>query len=139
MAQTFLNGVAVIGDLTKDGFVVFDRNNALGTVSQSGGEITGSLFQADDDANGYFEMRASGVMECWHTIVTSASAAVTWTYPTPVAFVMPPSVGGTAISGNSANVNIAALRLTSADFVSYNVAGGLGSKTVCVRAIGRWF
>lgn len=123
-------------------FELYSQTSILGTVSQSGGVVTGALIEKGNNANGYYTRWASGHQECWMpTFATAASAAATWTFP--AAFI-----SGTIIAGaepvTAANLNVvptSAPGTTSVNFRSFNADSGDESvlPTAFVWARGRWF
>lgn len=44
---------------------IFPSANLVGTVSESGGAITGAAFEEGNNANGYYARFASGIQICW--------------------------------------------------------------------------
>jgi hypothetical protein len=70
----------------------------VGTVSQSGGESAGALFEVGSNANGTYIRFAGGIQLCWFEATLPYSAAnvclTTWTYP--AAFIAAPDVIGNA-------------------------------------------
>lgn len=126
----------------------------IGTVSQSGGNATGDLFEEGSGANGYFLRLASGTQICRHDVTlnfdSSSACTATWTYP--AAFSASPSVIGTVklISGATPNENqLNPLRSPSAGATSATLRLGRitgqtdfqsGDTVTCtVIAVGKWF
>jgi hypothetical protein len=79
---------------------VYNQEDILETVSQSGGVPTGGIFQGNASAasptGGYAQRDASGFQTAHHVLNSSASADVTWTYnlaflagSTPVISIQP--------------------------------------------------
>lgn len=53
----------------------------LGAVSEIGETPTGAVIERGSNVNGEYVRFADGTQICTHKMVTSASAAVLWTYP----------------------------------------------------------
>jgi len=117
---------------------VYGQHNILGTVSQSGGSPTGALFGTGSNANGRYEMRADGYLECAAALVASSSGAQAWTFP--VAFAEAPvvTVTGIAASGMACGQLDAAPGTTSCTFSVRDKSDARLAATAHLRAIGRW-
>ncbi len=110
----------------------------LGTVSQSGGVPTGAIFETGSNANGRYTRWADGTQECIGSVTTSASAAVTWTFP--ATFVAAPTVTGGAITGAvMVAITTNAATTTQTEVHGWASGGGRIASSTVVRAIGRWF
>lgn len=84
-----------IGKFTGDGAMAL--LDILGTVAQSGGAPTGSLFTYGSNANGYYIRLAANLQVCWYRDATGLACSIasgnifasggtaTWTYPAPFA------------------------------------------------------
>jgi hypothetical protein len=123
----------------------------IGTVSQSGGAVTGSIIESGSNANGLYTKYADGTLIC--RFVSSASVSVSIAYGTgfygtigwsfPIASVSAPAVS--AIFTGSAGVllpNLTSVTTSTANFIAFNPNGtSLGTITVfySLTAIGRWF
>jgi hypothetical protein len=123
----------------------------VGTVSQSGGAVTGSIIESGSNANGLYTKFADGTLIC--RLLSSAVVNVSvpygtgyygslgWTFPSPSAST--PVVS--AMFLGSAGVllpNLSAVNLLSANFLAFNPnSASLGSITVfyALTMIGRWF
>ncbi len=127
----------------------------VGTVSQTGGKMTGAVLEAVFDANGGYIRHADGYQECWTSIDDSAVAwatahgaafvratPLTWAYQKT--FAVTPHVEATAergADGLALGVSVRAIGASSADLTPYcfvSLAGG-NSKKVHIKATGRWF
>lgn len=110
----------------------------VAAVSQSSGVPTGGVFETASNANGFYERRADGVLECWTTLTASASAGVTWTFP--AAFSAAPVVTGTAVATVLSAVCLdAAPGTTSATLSARDKTDARRADTIHVKATGRWF
>lgn len=124
----------------------------LGTVAQSSGVPTGSLFQKGSNANGSFVRLADGTQICWY-VLNHASAqyapdgqtqlAFTWTFP--ATFVSaPPYVDLTPTGGGSGYFNLRVVAPSASNagtLYMINTSNGYqncGTALRCI-AIGRWF
>lgn len=117
---------------------VFGNRNAVGTVSQSGGTPTGTLFETGDNANGRYIRLADGTQKCWRTMTASNSAATTWTFP--AAFSAAPIVTGNAVATVLSAVCLdAAPGANSCTFSARDKNDARRADTVHLFAVGRWF
>lgn len=131
----------------------YDRNNVIGTVSQSGGVPTGSAMEAGSNANGNFEKFADGSMICTRTVslgsvaVTAANGslfnALVGSLSYPATFISAPVVmisviapsgsmwasGGSAFPGTTATQAFLILSPTSTT----------AAINIQFVAVGRWF
>jgi hypothetical protein len=119
----------------------YTQASILGTVSQSGGVPTGALIQSGSNANGSYTRFADGTQICTHTLSSSASTDVTWTFP--AAFVtassVAPSITPSAPSPQALSPSVSAYNGVSLDFSVYN-SSDLPKAIYCrLNAIGRWF
>ena len=113
------------------------QGNLLGAVSQSAGVPTGALFETGSNANGRYERRADGYMECFHSLTASAAAATSWTFPS--AFAEPPVVSITPIATVASSPALdAAPTTTAASFSCRDKTDARRADVVHLRAIGRW-
>ncbi|MCA0027328.1 MULTISPECIES: hypothetical protein [unclassified Mesorhizobium] len=133
------------------------RDQILGTVLQSAGAPTGSVFETGSNANGEYVRFADGTQICTKIVTLTFAASpvlsATWTYP--AAFTTSPSVnhtvngddvftaggspalsntGGNMITGPSATSVV--LRHTVIGVTPYVSGDVVGTRAV---AIGRWF
>lgn len=131
----------------------------IGTVSETSGTPTGSIFEEGSNANGYYIRYASGKQECWHWVTTGAgntangalwiSPAVDWTFPKT--FISVPAVTAYVdfVSVSSAGCNpVGVSRTSTSDLTTASVQNNrvwyqASSATIVVRvafkAEGRWF
>ncbi|MFN6979213.1 MAG: hypothetical protein ACK4OP_13875 [Gemmobacter sp.] len=110
----------------------------LGTVSQSAGLPTGTVFERGSNANGAYVRFADGTQICTRTLTASASAAVTWTFP--AAFAAAPVVNGNAVVTVLAAVCLdSAPTATSVSLSVRDKADARRADSVHLTAIGRWF
>jgi hypothetical protein len=136
------------GTLDCEGSRMFQRNNVLGTVSQSGGTPTGALIESGSNANGEYKRFACGLQLCWLKAgpacdasgavgsVFRTTADVTWTYPAtfaaaPVVNAQPSSIGRLGLINNS-NTSSCGVRQISFTTSAVTV-------DTQMTAIGRWF
>lgn len=117
---------------------VFSNQSILGTVSQSGGVPTGAVIEHGSNANGEYVRFADGTQICTHSITTSDTVGVVWTYPAAfsagasVSTICPSAGGpvvGTISSGSASGVTLHA----------WSAAGARLATTVKATAVGRWF
>ena len=129
----------------------------LGTVSQSGGTPTGSLFETGSNVNGRYWRHASGLQICTHVLTLTYASAQhvngTWSYP--ASFSATPGVSASldrisltanadpdddevtapqfwVVNSTSANVRVNRIKgLTN--FASGNYCD------IYIQATGRWF
>jgi len=147
-------GAVESGDLPAE---AYQKNNILGTVSESGGVPTGAMIERGSNANGEFVKYADGTVICTKRdfsattdLVTpsgigscSTGALANWTYP--VAFVLEPTVSaGLRSSGDAANRDAdCAVVFTDNDNAKISVRDMDGSTGATlsfhVSAIGRWY
>jgi hypothetical protein len=118
----------------------------VGTVSQSGGNPTGALFELGSGSNGLYARFANGSQICSHTLAAGnvdvatgsvfRSATFTWTFP--AAFSVAP-----AVSPCSASISLwgsAAVPSTTACGLRLLSPVTIGtSQDAQVIAVGRWF
>ena len=127
----------------------------LGTVAQSGGVPTGSIFETGTGASDYYVKFANGTMICTATISLTATAistargslfgtaaALTWTYP--AAFSEVPRVSGVFARDDATFVGGVSILLPAVGSATYQpwVSASIGAgntKEVELTAIGKWF
>ena len=115
----------------------YHQKSVLGTVSQSAGVPTGAILETGSNANGRYERRADGYMECWQTMTASGAAATSWTFPS--VFVEAPVVTGNAIATVlSALCLDAAPSTTAATFSARDKTDARRADVVHLHAVGRW-
>lgn len=117
---------------------LYDSGNVLGTVGQAAGVPTGALFGAGSNANGSYEMRADGYLECSATITSLTTGAKAWTFP--ASFVAAPVVTMTAVSASvlAAAQLDAAPDATGCTFSVRDKTDTRLAAAVHLRATGRW-
>lgn len=109
----------------------------VGTVAT--GSTNGAIIERGSNANGAYTKFADGTMVCWHTVTTSTSAVVTWTYPATFTSGSP-KVYATLESATAARFATFSLpQTTSVDISGWNDAGGRAANNVNVLAVGRWY
>jgi len=117
----------------------YKRSNILGAVSQSGGVPTGAVIENGSNANGSYVRFADGTQVCWHSVTTSATASVGWTFPAQFTGAAP----AIAFMGASAAVPVITtlnnLSTVSVELHGWAVSGGRQAASNLVMAIGRWF
>jgi hypothetical protein len=134
------DGVSKVSDdaITDQG--LYDKENILGIVSESGGVPTGAIIESGSNANGEYTKYADGTLVCTHAQATSASAAVLWTFPTAfssadvIIGITPVSGTTTSLAGKVSNgsgngVEFAIIQATNVRILA----------TAQLSAIGRWF
>ena len=140
----------VTGKLLKDGgkllSSIFARDNALGTVSQSGGIPTGALVENGSNANGLFVRFADGTQLCWYDGnygITAAAGGVmtsTWSFPAAFASVPLPILSLRSVSlTDSFDLNYCYLSPSSTAATLKFVASVSQQYRFSLGAIGRWF
>lgn len=116
----------------------YKRSNILGTVSQSGGVPTGAVIEKGSNANGSYVRFADGTQVCWHSVTTSGTTSIGWTFA--AAFSGTPVIG---YCGDSSVVPVITtysnLIASSVEFHGWAVSGGRQAASNLVIAIGRWF
>lgn len=128
-----------------------DYFSILGTVSQSGGVPTGSLFQKGSNANGRFVRFADGTQICWNETGFAPvdcnvaagnvfrSNLVTWTYPAAFSHAPTAFVGSTNVATSAwGSVGEAVGSLTSVGMCMFAPVSTL-SLDFKPAAVGRWF
>lgn len=114
------------------------RSGLLGTVSQSGGVPTGGVIERGSNATGEYAKFADGSLECYFVMLSSSSAAASWTYP--AAFIAAPVVNGTAIAVSLVVLCLdAAPSATVATFSVFVSGSTRTAATSHLVAVGRWF
>lgn len=131
---------AAAGQLQVEGSRVFQRNNILGAVAQSGGVPTGAIIETGSNANGAYVRFASGLQICQYEFIGAPTVATLWVRSTPAEFYDSPTIVGAEnqyvdvtrrfnFSFGSAGSEVY-LYSATADDLDYPVR--------CV-AMGRWF
>lgn len=129
----------------------FARNNALGTVSQSGGVPTGAIIEAGSNANGNYVRFADGTQICRGSVnvpsatqavgsgfITTSSDRPVWTYP--VAFVTgAPTVTCNVNVVGGVGATVPSFGLSNCTIILTSFSSATGNFAISVLAIGRWF
>lgn len=124
---------------------LWHQRDVLGVVAQSGGRPTGAILQHGSTANGQFERRASGWMDCIRSnlsvenvtnlaVSLCSSADVIWTFP---ATFRPGEVPVVSIS-STIGVTVTALSATSVTFRLIAHSTISGEVSIWATAKGRW-
>ncbi len=108
----------------------------LGTVSQSGGTPTGAILERGSNADGGYVKYADGTMICWHLVTSSASAAVTWSFPAQ--FAAAPNIQMTVGAASPRIATYQTATSTSVAVNAWTAAGDRASVPVMLSATGRW-
>jgi hypothetical protein len=119
--------------------MIFDAGNVVGTVSEDTGKITGSIIETGSDSNGTFTKFADGTLTVHFTVNSSASADVTWTFPSP--FIATPTVTATSVINSQTPrlVQIITRSATNLTFGAYLVSGARTVTGCSLVAHGRWY
>ncbi|WP_237142285.1 hypothetical protein [Pseudomonas gregormendelii] len=131
--------------------VSYKKTNVLGATTQSGGVVTGALFNSGSNANGFYTFMADGTLICTHRQYVSLALPnvsgawyynlASWIFPT--AFVSPPKVhvsswcAGRVISTGRANEPTSSVGTSFFIISSENVPASTFVHEW--TAIGRWF
>ena len=125
-----------------DWFMLYSQRNILGTVSQSSGDPTGAIIETGSNANGRYRRYADGTQICNHVLTSSASAAVTWTYPAAFAGSATADIStlGTVVDAGTGltSVNVSSRSGTSVNLQAVDDAGRIAAAMQLI-AVGRWF
>lgn len=146
---------SILNGTPKDFVDIYSQENALGTVSQSGGIPTGAIIERGSNPNGEYTKFADGTLFLWKrdAVLTRLSPnriGVTWNLPTAASIGT--AIMGYSISGISADAtDISVLNLTA----PYRSVAGTTSTTalwqtsvdvttmelrnVYLFAISRWY
>lgn len=136
---------------------VYDQSNVTGVVSQTGGDVTGALFETGNNANGRYVKFADGTMIC--TIkgftlnyLNTSSILGDWTFPhafssvdRAVSFTFLRGTEGTPNRNYRYGVHVddaggsSALSKARLILFSNEEFTDSGKMTVCAIAVGRWF
>jgi hypothetical protein len=128
---------------------IYGTRNLLGTVNQAAGVPTGAVFQHNSLANGSFERRASGWMECIRTDLSTANVStaegqifrsgdITWTFPSAFDASVKPVI---SVSGENAALcgfSIVSISNTAVTFRIKSATSIATAVTVQASAVGRW-
>jgi hypothetical protein len=143
--STFFDGVLIdqtngVVSVNTANNIVYARSNIIGTVTESAGIPTGALMESISNANGRAWKFATGLLICTHDLLSSNSAGVTWTYPSP--FIVSPNVNVTCSSsiGSRSGQTDGLPGTTSMVFSVWRPDDSRASTlTTQLTAIGRWF
>lgn len=134
---------------------LYDRSDAVGTVSQSGGVLTGALIERGSNANGEYTKFADGTLVCSHNLNLGTDgflvqaggwfrpdSEVTWDFPS--LFISPPS--SVQLTIQRPNINVPAFvtlyvgpTTELVRFVPWLSNNNGGTRNVQAFAIGRWY
>ena len=114
------------------------------TVGVSGGAwsawTTGTVQESTSNANGRVVRDQDGTQTCWHTLTTSTSADVTWTFPQ--SFASATALVVTACASGTTGVIVPRHTGKSASSIAVSAVNGSGTRVaapVDLVAVGRWF
>jgi hypothetical protein len=121
---------------------VYNQEDIIGTVSQSGGVPTGGIFQGNASAasptGGYAQRDASGFQTAHHVLNSSASADVTWTYNLAFLSGSTPAISIQPV-GAGLRPELISVSATAATFSVRDVStGDRVAVSTHVIARGRW-
>jgi hypothetical protein len=125
---------------------LYGQKDAVGAVSQSGGQVTGALIEKGTNANGAYIRFADGTQFCWQIISVAnintpvgalfQSPAANWIFP--ASFTTSPNVSG-AVEGSQYWLGISIPTALSAEFRALSpLSVGIASNCRLI-AVGRWF
>lgn len=140
MGAGTLNAVTLYEDGAALADKYVEQDNITGTVAESGGTPTGSLFEKGTTASGSYTRFADGTQMCFASILTDSTGSVTWTFP--AAFV---SSSDVFVNGNVTGVTgghsviFPGISATAATVRAATHGGALVAETAHVTAVGRWF
>lgn len=141
----------------------YSKGNAVGAVSQSGGVLTGAIFERGSNANGEYIKFADGTMICRHSITVSAGPPIAqgalfrspsaFSRAYPAAFVAPPVFNGlttrNGVSGGTSYIGLLGVTEGALDTPSateipecyYMATSSWSSLSARLHyiAIGRWY
>lgn len=135
-------GNASASGLTLDSYAVYNRGNANGTVSQSGGIPTGALIEYGSNASGEYARFANNVQICWRTVATGQYTPTSHGHA--AAFSAAPKVNITVDAIVSMLVSSVAVDATSFQIQPALTHDGLTltstvNATMRCVAVGPWF
>jgi hypothetical protein len=121
---------------------VFHSGNILGTVSQTAGLPTGSVFQGNasvaSPSGGYSERTASGFQIAHHSLTTSDSDDTTWTYNAAFLTGTTPVISIQPVGDSDLRVRLVSRTATACVFSVRDAAGDRVAVPVDLMARGRW-
>lgn len=117
----------------------YQRNNILGTVSQSGGVPTGAIIERGSNANGDYVRFADGTQICWKLVTTDAAGFSTMSLP--VGFVGEYGVSHAVTSSSSSllGIKVGSRLASSISLAGVNSANSFLTIAALITLIGRWF
>lgn len=140
---------AAAGQVEVEGSRVFQRNNILGTVSESSGVPTGAIIERGSNANGEYIRYADGTQICnFDTTVGGvttaagalfASATINWTFPAAFSTLTHLVPSGISFGGGGRYVSGVSLSTTVLGFAVLGAVSSATSTSTRLTAIGRWF
>lgn len=117
---------------------IYNSATVLGTVSETSGTPTGALIERGSGANGQYVRFADGTQICTHSLTSSTSSTVTWTYQAAFA-----DLDGVLITPNSTTAATPTTagpgNTSSVSFNCWNTSGTRVAETCWLQATGRWF
>lgn len=135
-ANTFFLWMASFANAL-NAFEAYGRQNAVGTVSESGGVPTGALFNRGSNSNGRWTRFADGTLICRHSLTISSGGEITWTFPVPFA-ITPVVMCSAAITTAPRVVTAGTPTDTSVVLRGWDGATPWNG-TLRAYAIGEWF
>jgi len=138
-------GAVESGDLPSE---AYQKNNILGTVSESSGVPTGAIIERGSNANGEFVKYADGTMICFLSSFTLSAdnnegTGSTRTYP--ATFSANPMVFGQSLGGDFSNwssrfvFGVQTRSTTTCVVGIWNTIGATETMNIQVMVIGRWY
>lgn len=127
---------------------IYCQGNAVGTVQQDAGAVTGAIVERGANVNGEYVRFADGTQICWFTAgaddhFTDSSGDLYWAQEVcvfPVAFIGAPVVSPTALNASSGLCWGAVSGLPSATTFTFQAVGTVsgGAYRLSYLATGRW-
>ncbi len=138
------------GVLACEGSVMYQRNNILGTVSETAGVPTGAILESGSNANGYYIRFANGWQICTHILSTGSAttasgniyvgAQSSWTFPAAFSTTNGLSLSGNIAMSNSTSwANVIPSSSTAGAFRRFSSISDATDRNVRLTAIGLWF
>jgi len=138
------------GVLACEGSVMYQRNNILGTVSETAGVPTGAILESGSNADGYYIRFANGWQICTHILATGAATTasgnvfvgtgVTWTFPAAFSTTNGLSLSGNIAMSNSTSwANVTPGSGTAATIRRFSSISDATDRNARIVAIGLWF
>jgi hypothetical protein len=101
--------------------------------------IVDRLPERGSNANGEWTRSAEGLQTCTHTLTSSASGGVIWTFPQPFVNSAAKAFGSPKQSSFNLSPAFSSTTATQVEFSSFNTANGRVANTTDLFAIGRWY